>query len=122
MCTSFGSCGESPVHDNYKQANVKAGDTGTWVLNKKTSPCIRALRSQRTAAIHEAGVMPADTFVGIQRVYFEGDMEAAPALAGQSVALINELTTAQQIIDETIAGFFETTARLSRLAHGFDHG
>ena len=35
-------------------------------------------------AIHEAGVMPADTFVGIQRVYFDGDMEAAPALAGQS--------------------------------------
>jgi len=122
MGTRFVSCAESPVHDNYKQAIVQAGDTGTWVLNKKSSPCIRALKSQRTAAIHEAGVMPPDTFDGIQRVYFEGDMEAAPALAGQSVALITEVKTAQQIIDETIAGFFETTARLSRLTKGFDQG
>lgn len=126
MGTRFVSCAESPVHSNYKQAIVQVGDTGTWVLNKKSSPCIRALKSQRTAAIFEAGVMPADTFAGIQRVYFEGDMEAAPALAGQSVALINEVKTAQQIIDETIAGFFETTARLSRLSQlmqvGFDRG
>ncbi len=122
MGTRFVSCAESPVHNNYKQAIVQAGDTGTWVLNKKSSPCIRALKSQRTAAIHEAGVMPPDTFDGIQRVYFEGDMEAAPALAGQSVALINEVKTAQQIIDETIAGFFETTQRLSRLTQGFDRG
>jgi enoyl-[acyl-carrier protein] reductase II len=120
MGTRFVSCAESPVHDNYKQAIVLAGDTGTWVLNKKSSPCIRALKSQRTAAIHEAGVMPPDTFDGIQRVYFEGDMEAAPALAGQSVALINEVKTAQQIIDETIAGFLETIQRLSRLTHGFN--
>ena len=119
MGTRFVSCAESPVHDNYKQAIVQAGDTGTWVLNKKSSPCIRALKSQRTAAIFESGLMPPDTFAGIQRVYFDGDMEAAPALAGQSVALITEVKTAQQIIDETIAGFFETTQRLSRLAHGF---
>ncbi len=89
MGTRFVSCAESPVHDNFKQAIVQAGDTGTWVLNKKSSPCIRALKSERTAAIHEVGVMPPDTFQGIQRVYFDGDMEAAPALAGQSVALID---------------------------------
>lgn len=120
MGTRFVSCAESPVHDNYKQAIVQAGDTGTWVLNKKSSPCIRALKSQRTAAIHEAGVMPPDTFAGIQRVYFDGDMEAAPALAGQSVALIDAVKTAQQIIDETMAGFWETTARLGRLSADFD--
>ena len=120
MGTRFVSCAESPVHDNYKQAIVQAGDTGTWVLNKKSSPCIRALKSQCTAAIHEAGVMPPDTFAGIQRVYFDGDMEAAPALAGQSVALIDAVKTAQQIIDETMAGFWETTARLGRLSAGFD--
>jgi enoyl-[acyl-carrier protein] reductase II len=122
MGTRFVSCTESPVHDNYKQAIIQAGDTGTWVLNKKSSPCIRALKSQRTAAIHEAGIMPPDTFAGIQRVYFDGDMEAAPALAGQSVALITEVKTAQQIIDETIASFFETTARLGRLTTGFGPG
>jgi enoyl-[acyl-carrier protein] reductase II len=116
MGTRFVCSAESPVHDNFKQAIVQAGDTGTWVLNKKASPCIRALKSQRTAEIHEAGVMPPDTFAGIQRVYFDGDMEAAPALAGQSAGLITGVKTAQQIIDEMVAGFFEATARLGELA------
>lgn len=116
MGTRFVCSAESPVHDNFKQAIVQATDTGTWVLNKKASPCIRALKSQRTAAIHEAGVMPPDTFAGIQRVYFDGDMEAAPALAGQSAALISGVKTAQDIIDEMVAGFFAETARLGQLA------
>ena len=60
--------------------------------------------------------MPADTFAGLQRVYFEGDMEAAPALAGQTVGLIDSIKTAQQIIDDTVAQFFEITARLGALA------
>ena len=116
MGTRFVSCAESPVHDNFKQAIVDAGDTGTWVLNKKSSPCIRALKSQRTTAIHESGLMPPDTFNGIQRVYFDGDMEAAPALAGQSVALIDSVKSAAEIIDTMVAEFFEVTQRLGQLA------
>ena len=115
MGTRFVSCAESPVHDNFKQAIVSAGDTGTWVLNKKSSPCIRALKSERTAAIHEAGVMPPDTFHGIQRVYFDGDMEAAPALAGQSVALIDGIKTAEEIITGMVEEFFQITQRLGQL-------
>ena len=115
MGTRFVSCAESPVHDNFKQAIVAAGDTGTWVLNKKSSPCIRALKSERTAAIHEAGVMPPDTFHGIQRVYFDGDMEAAPALAGQSVALIDRVMTAEAIIHGMVEEFFQITERLGRM-------
>src|SRR3990167_1839943 len=83
MGTRFVSCTESPVHVNYKNAIVSAKETGTWVLNTKASPCIRALKSERTRLIHEAGLMPSDTFTGLQSVYFGGDMEAAPALAGQ---------------------------------------
>ena len=122
MGTRFVSCAESPVHDNFKQAIVQASDTGTWVLNKQSSPCIRALKSARTAAIHAAGVMPPDTFQGIQRVYFDGDMEAAPALAGQSVGLIHEVRSAAEIIDDMVKGFFETTARLGRMAHNHTFG
>ena len=59
--------------------------------------------------------MPADTFAGIQQVYFGGDMEAAPALAGQSAGLIHEVLTVQQIIDATVAEFHAITARLGAL-------
>ena len=116
MGTRFVSCAESPVHANYKNAIVGAKETGTWVLNKKATPCIRALKSERTRAIHEAGLMPPDTFQGLQAVYFGGDMEAAPALAGQTVGLIDAIKTAQEIIDQTVTEFFAITARLGALA------
>ena len=122
MGTRFVSCAESPVHANYKNAICSASETGTWVLNQKASPCIRALKSQRTRAIHDAGLMPPDTFAGIRSVYFDGDMEAAPALAGQTAGLIHEVLTSQQIIERTVAEFFAITARLGALAAARDSG
>lgn len=122
MGTRFVSCVESPVHDNYKNAIVNAKETGTLVLNKKASPCIRALKSQRTLAIHEEGLMAVDALKGILGVYFEGDMEAAPALAGQSVGLIDSIKTARQIIDETVAEFFAISARMGALAQSRSFG
>ena len=116
MGTRFVSCTESPVHANYKNAIVEAKDTGTWVLNKKSTPCIRALKSRRTQAIYDEGLMPADALKGIRSVYFDGDMEAAPALAGQTAGLITSVKTAKEIIDETVAEFFAITARLGGLA------
>lgn len=116
MGTRFVSCTESPVHANYKNAIVEAKDTGTWVLNKKSTPCIRALKSQRTQAIFDEGLMPADALKGIRSLYFDGDMEAAPALAGQTAGLITSVKTAKEIIDETVAEFFAITARLGGLA------
>lgn len=116
MGTRFVCSAESPVHDHFKQAIVDATETGTWLLNRKASPCIRALKSQRTAAYVAEGLMPADALRGIRSLYFDGDMEAAPALAGQSAGLIDGVKTAQQIIDDTVAGFHAITARLGTLA------
>ena len=116
MGTRFVSCLESPVHANYKNAIVDAKETGTFILNKKSTPCIRALKSARTQAIYDEGVMSFESMKGIRQVYFEGDMEAAPALAGQTAGLIDSVKSAKQIIDDTVAEFFEITARLGALA------
>jgi len=122
MGTRFVSSAESPVHMNYKKAILDARETGTYVLNKKSTPCIRALKTERTQAIFEAGLMPADTFANLQDLYFGGDMEAAVGLAGQSAGLIDEVKTAKQIIDETIAEFFAIAAGLGTMgtAQAFD--
>ncbi|MDE2416936.1 MAG: nitronate monooxygenase [Burkholderiales bacterium] len=122
MGTRFVSCEESPVHQNFKNAIVQATETGTWMLNTKSTPCIRALKSQRTQAIHDAGLMGADALQGILGVYFGGDMEAAPALAGQSAGLIDSVKSAQQIIDDTVAEFFAITERLGALASARSFG
>lgn len=122
MGTRFVASAESPVHPGYKNAIVAADATGTWVLNTKSTPCIRALKTDFTKVIHEAGLMPADTFKGIRGVYFDGDMNAAPALAGQSAGLIHEVQTVQQIIDQTVAEFHAITARLGALAAASSFG
>ncbi len=115
MGTRFVSAAESPVHANYKAAIVDAGVTGTVVLNKQASPCIRALKTARTAAIAEAGRMPPDTFSRILDLYFGGDMEAAVGLAGQTAGLIDAVRPVRAIIDDTVAEFFAETARLGSL-------
>jgi len=122
MGTRFVSSAESPVHHNYKQAILDAKETGTLVLNKKASPCIRALKTDRTAAIYEAGLMPADTFSRLQELYFGGDMEAAVGLAGQTSGLIDAIKTAKQIIDETVAEFHVISARMGAMAAASNFG
>ncbi|MBC7729658.1 MAG: nitronate monooxygenase [Microbacteriaceae bacterium] len=122
MGTRFVASAESPVHEGYKNAIVAAATTGTWVLNTKSTPCIRALKTEFTKAIHEAGLLPADSFKAIRGVYFDGDMNAAPALAGQSAGLIHRVQSAQQIIEQTVAEFHAITTRLGALAAASNFG
>lgn len=122
MGTRFVACAESPVHNHYKQAIVDATPTGTYMLNTRSSPCIRALKTPFTQNLHEAGQMGPDAFKGIQEVYFGGDMNAAPALAGQSAGLIHEILTARQIIEQTVAEFHAITSRLGQWAHARTFG
>jgi enoyl-[acyl-carrier protein] reductase II len=116
MAAAFALGAESPVHDNFKNAIVSSKETGTWMLNTKSTPCIRALKSERTSVIHEQGIMSFDDMKGILNVYFKGDMEAAPALAGQSAGLIDSVKTAKDIIEDTVAEFFEISARMGAKA------
>jgi enoyl-[acyl-carrier protein] reductase II len=105
MGTRFVSAAESPVHANYKQAIVDADDTGTVMLNRKSSPCVRALKTERARAIDRAGGFDRSIFGSVKDVYFGGDMEASLALAGQTVGLIHEVLPVGEIIRRTVEGF-----------------
>ena len=122
MGTRFVASAESPVHAGYKAAIVGADATGTWVLNKKATPCIRALKTNFTAPLYEAGLMPADVFKGIRQVYFDGAMDAAPALAGQSAGLVHAVLSVQDIIEQTVAQFHAISARLGAMAAAHNFG
>jgi enoyl-[acyl-carrier protein] reductase II len=50
----------------------------------------------------------------IKDLYFGGDMNAAPALAGQSSGLINEIKSVKNIINETISEYNEVCLNLSK--------
>ena len=122
MGTRFVASAESPVHAGFKQAILNAKETGTLVLNKKSTPCIRALKTQRTAAAYEAGLMPADTFDRIRDLYFQGDMEASVGLAGETAGLIDEVRSARAIIDDMVAEFHAISARMGAMAAASDFG
>lgn len=121
MGTRFVSALESPVHDNYKAAIVDAPTTGTVVLNKKATPCLRALKTERSLSIYEEGLMPPDTMKNILDLYFGGDMEAAIGLAGQTSGLIESVKPVSEIISEMVTEFHTIADRMGALAsnHSF---
>ena len=49
----------------------------------------------------------------MQDLYFGGDMNAAPALTGQSAGLIDQIKPVSQIIEETILEFNQTSKKMS---------
>ena len=115
MGTRFVSSKESPVHVNFKNKIIDSGINGTMVLNKKSKPVIRALKTELTNSIDEKGVMDMSAMMNIKDLYFGGDMEAAPALSGQSSGLINEIKPVKQIIDEIIDEFNSTCNKLGNI-------
>jgi len=117
MGTRMLSCAESPVHDNWKRAIVNAKETDTVFLNQQSRPALRALRTQRTAALEPLGAFNAmEQLAGIPELYFGGDMEAAIPLSGQVVGRIESVESAQTIVQETMVMFY---AQVSRLANDY---
>ena len=115
MGTRFVSSKESPVHINFKNKIIDSGIDGTMVLNKKSKPVIRALKTDFTNNINEKGVMDISAMMKIKNLYFGGDMEAAPALSGQSSGLIDEIKSVKHIIDEIIDEFNSTCNKLGNI-------
>ena len=113
MGTRFVSSLESPVHTNFKDSIINAPIDGTLILNKKSKPVVRALKTDLAKKIDEEGVMDMSALMNIKSLYFDGDMNAAPALSGQSVGLIKEIKPVQDIIESTIVEYNEVCTRLS---------
>jgi enoyl-[acyl-carrier protein] reductase II len=115
MGTRMVSAAESPVHDNWKNAIVAAAETDTVFLNRFSRPGLRALRTERTTLLERQDHVDMSEFGRAMELYFGGDLEAAIALSGQVVGRIDAVLPVQQIIEETMASFAETCARLGRV-------
>ena len=115
MGTRFVSSAESPVHNNFKNKIIDSGIDGTLVLNKSSKPVIRALKSNLTMDIDQKGEMDMSAMMDIKKLYFDGDMEAAPALSGQSTGLIDEIKPVKKIIDEIINDFNDVCKKMGNI-------
>lgn len=122
MGTRMVSAAESPVHQNWKDAILKAEETDTVFLNRFGSPALRALRTERTSKLEReltpdyAGPPVMSHMARAKDLYFGGDMEAAIALSGQVAGRIDSVKPVKQIIDETVAEFEKVAASFGRAA------
>jgi len=108
MGTRMLSCADSPVHGNWKQAIVDSAETDTVFLNQESRPALRAMRTERTADLAKLGSFNVfEHMTEIQKLYFGGDLEAAIPLIGQVCGRIDSVKSAREIVDETMAGFYE---------------
>jgi len=116
MGTRMVSSAESPVHDNWKQAILRAQETDTVFLNRfGPGPALRALRTEKTTKFEKE---PPENVMGEFRhaldLYFGGDMEASIALSGQVAGRIDAIKPVAQIIREVVDEFERTLAELSK--------
>ena len=94
--------------------SIAARETDTVLLNTHTSPALRALRTERTAALefdHDRNAMGA--FGTVADVYFGGDLEAGIALTGQVAGRIDESRPVAEIIRDCASGCEQVLADLA---------
>ncbi|MDH3644727.1 MAG: nitronate monooxygenase [Gammaproteobacteria bacterium] len=121
MGTRFVASLESPVHQNYKDAIVEASVDGTFLLPRPPRAKFRTLKTRAAMEMAEALANPqSDNSPGrlsnvIDGLYIGGDVENTMGTAGQSSALVHEIKPVQQIIDETVAGFWREIDRLAAM-------
>lgn len=96
---------ESQVHENYKQAVLKAKDIDSKVTGRLTGHPVRGLRNQMTKEYlkkEAAGVTDEEleslVVGGLRRAVVEGDVQLGNVMAGQSAALIHERGTCGEVI------------------------
>jgi enoyl-[acyl-carrier protein] reductase II len=105
MGTRMVSAAESPVHDNWKQAIIRAAETDTVFLNRFSKPALRALRTERTTRLEHQDHVEMTELARAKDLYFGGDMEAAIALTGQVAGRIESVIPVAQILHQTVDGF-----------------
>ena len=115
MGTRMVSAAESPVHEGWKQAIVDAAETGTLLLKPQAGPALRALRTERTERLERGEGQPmAELAAGVEKVYFQGDLEAGVALTGQVAGRIDAVRPVSEIIEETLREFHQTIEQLAK--------
>jgi len=115
MGTRMLASAESPAHENWKNAIVRAEETDTVFLNRGgKGAALRALRTERTSRLEFNNPENMRTeFAGVQQLYFGGDMEAAVPLTGQVCGRIDSVKPVRQIIEETMRDFRATVDSLA---------
>lgn len=109
MGTHFVATKESVVHDNYKQAIIKARDIDSRVTGRTTGHPVRALRNQMVKQylkLENSGASFEElehlTLGGLRKAVVEGDVVNGSVMAGQSAAMVKEILSCEELIQKLV--------------------
>ena len=101
---------ECPIHENYKQAILKAKDTDTTVTGRSIGGPVRVLKNRMAReylALEKRGAtmeeLEAVTLGGLRRAVFDGDMDHGSVMTGQVAGMLHEIRPVRQIFEELYA-------------------
>jgi nitronate monooxygenase len=126
MGTRFLVTRECPIHDNFKQAFVAAGETGT-VMVHKTIEAGRVMRNEISEKIIEMAENEAtlEELVSLgagtraRDAWAKGDVQQGVISLGQIVGIIHDIPTVKEVVDQIIDEAAEILNRLDRLRMAF---
>ena len=96
---------ECPIHENYKQAILKAKDSDTTVTGRSIGGPVRVLKNKMAReylALEKRGAsleeLEAVTLGGLRRAVLEGDVEHGSVMSGQVAGMLHEIRPVAEIL------------------------
>ena len=109
MGTRFLVSAEAPVHDNFKEAVLKANERATIVTGRSVGAPVRTLANKMSKqfARYEHEGRPREEFEtlavgGLRRAVYDGDTETGSLMAGQISGLVTEVKPVGTIIADMV--------------------
>ena len=110
---------ECPIHDNYKQAVLKAKDNDTIVTGRIGGTPVRVLKNEMAREYVRREKQGADkmelekyTLGSLRRAVFEGDTKTGSLMAGQVCGQLKEIRTLEEIFEDMVSGCRSVCHRL----------
>ena len=111
---------ECPIHSNYKQAVLKAGDRATAVTGRSAGAPVRCLKNKMTRAYlarEKEGATLEElekfTLGSLRRAVFDGDVDNGSLMAGQIAGMIHEIRPLRVIFEDLQNGYRARLAAVS---------
>lgn len=121
--TRFICSDECIVHQNYKEAIIKAKDRDAVATGRSTGHPVRTLKNKLTKEFDrlekEGASMEEIGKFGVGRLkaaVIDGDVESGSVMAGQSAAMIKDIKSCKNIIEDLVK---ETIENLSILSNNY---
>ena len=102
---------ECPIHDNYKQALLRAKDSDTTVTGRSIGGPVRVLKNRMAReylALEKRGATLEElekvTLGGLRRAVFDGDMDHGSVMSGQVAGMLHEIRPLRQVFEELYNG------------------